>query len=176
MPSTKPSAKNFLGQVASAAVRFARSPFGRRPGAAPLGPAFAPTVPGGRSVPVPLAALTDLLDRYPAGRSRLKHLALIETSCQLAPEDPLSKVPPRTLEIAIRQLEPVLDHHHGLLVLRLQLERRLQTHRARVGATLALETRRWLPDPGASTFGPIELDAAGTAAFAETLPLETAAR
>lgn len=178
MPVTKPTPFTALGRLALATVKLARAPFARREegGGPEQGFGFLPTVPSGRSVPLPVLALTRLLDQHPSARHRLKHLALIETSCRLSPGDPLAHVPPRTLEIAIRQLEPVVDQHHGLHVLRLQLERRLQHHRARVDAALALDDRRWRPDAGASTFGPLELDGNGQLAFAETLPLETTAR
>ena len=90
------------------------------------------------------------------------------------PHDPLAHVPPRTLEIAIRQLEPVLDRHDGLRVLRLQLERRLQTHRARVDAALSTRPRHWRPDAGASLFAESALDSTLPPEFAETLPIERA--
>jgi hypothetical protein len=174
MSQTKPTSFFSLGRIAGAAVRFACAPlgwYGKGRGA----PDFQPTLPGGRSVPMPLVALTRLLDHHPTARSRMKHLALIETSCQLSPEDPFRQLPPRTLEIAIRQLEPVLEFHEGLHVLRLQLERQLQTHRARVDAALLHEKRQWRPDAGASRFGPIEFDNTGHLAFAETMPLGPAA-
>ena len=97
-----------------------------------------------RAVPVPVGALTQLLDMDPTARSRLRHLALVETSCHLSsPDDPFARLPPRSAEIAVRQLDAVLPKHPALRVLRLQLERHLQTHRAHVSAMLAVEDRKW---------------------------------
>jgi len=97
-----------------------------------------------RAVPVPLDALTKLLDMEPTGRSRLRHLALVESSCHMSSlDDPFARLPPRAAEIAVRQLDTLLPRHPALRVLRLQLERHLQTHRARVAATLAAEDRKW---------------------------------
>jgi len=97
-----------------------------------------------RAVPVPVRALTQLLDMDATARSRLRHLALVESSCRLSsPDDPFARLPPRAAEIAIRQLDTVLPQHPALRVLRLQLERHLQTHRAHVSALLAVEDRKW---------------------------------
>ena len=106
-----------------------------------------------RAVPVPVGALTQLLDMDPSARSRLRHLALVESSCHLSsPDDPFARLPPRAAEIAVRQLDTVLPRHPALRVLRLQLERHLQTHRAHVAATLAVEDRKWRIE-GAASFG-----------------------
>jgi hypothetical protein len=97
-----------------------------------------------RAVPVPVGALTQLLDMDPTARSRLRHLALVESSCHLSsPDDPFARLPPRSAEIAVRQLDTVLPKHPALRVLRLQLERHLQTRRAHVSAMLAVEDRKW---------------------------------
>jgi hypothetical protein len=97
-----------------------------------------------RAVPVPVGALTQLLDMDATARSRLRHLALVESSCRLSsPDDPFARLPPRAAEIAVRQLDTVLPQHPALRVLRLQLERHLQTHRAHVSAMLAVEDRKW---------------------------------
>lgn len=139
----------------------------------PTEPAPPPEPPIGRSVPVPVAALTQLLNQYPSARSRMRHLALVESSCYLSPDEPFSRLPPRAVEIAIQQLDTVLAYYPGLTVLRLQLERRLQTHRARVGAVLADEDRRWRLDAaGESTFGSTDWQGGLGPAFAETMPLD----
>ena len=138
----------------------------------PTEPAPAPEPPVGRSVPVPVAALTQLLNQYPSARRRMRHLALVESSCYLSPDEPFSRLPPRAVEIAIQQLDTVLAYHPALTVLRLQLERRLQTHRARVGAVLAVEDRRWRLDASESTFGSTDWQDGLGPEFAETLPLD----
>jgi hypothetical protein len=132
----------------------ARHPRPAAPPAAPAGakalpaprPAPAPVAAPTRSVPVPIDALTRLLDREPAGRARLRHLALLEASCRSAPADPFARLPPRAADIALRQLDALLPRHPALRVLRLQLERYLQAHRARVAAVLAAEEQRWHPE------------------------------
>ena len=97
-----------------------------------------------RAVPVPVGALTQLLDMDPMARSRLRHLALVESSCRMSSADgPFARLPPRAAEIAIRQLDTVLPQHPALRVLRLQLERHLHAHKAHVAAMLAVEDRKW---------------------------------
>jgi hypothetical protein len=137
--------------------------------------------PRPRAVPVPVGALTQLLDMEPTARSRLRHLALVEASCQLSsPDDPFARLPPRAAEIAVRQLDTVLPRHPALRVLRLQLERHLQTHRAHVAATLAVEDRKWRIDRTVASFGTsLARDSMiggpwGVTDFLETQPLEVA--
>jgi hypothetical protein len=134
-----------------------------------------------RAVPVPVGALTQMLDMDPTARSRLRHLALVEASCHLSsPDDPFACLPPRSAEIAVRQLDTVLPRHPALRVLRLQLERRLQTHRAHVAATLAVEDRKWRIEGMVSSVGTsLARDSIiggpwGVTDFLETQPLESA--
>lgn len=140
--------------------------------------AATPALPPSRSVPIPIDALTRLLDREPAGRARLRHLALLEASCRSAPADPFARLPPRAAEIAVRQLDALLPRHPALRVLRLQLERYLQAHRARIAAVLAAEDRRWQPEMlGASPSVGLAPDSMiggpwGVTDFQETLALE----
>jgi hypothetical protein len=134
-----------------------------------------------RAVPVPVGALTQLLDMDRSARSRLRHLALVESSCYLSStDDPFARLPPRAAEIAVRQLDTLLPRHPALRVLRLQLERHLQTHRARVAATLAVEDRKWRIEGTVSSVGtslPRDSmigDPWGVTDFLETQPLESA--
>jgi len=134
-----------------------------------------------RAVPVPVGALTQLLDMDRSARSRLRHLALVESSCHLSSsDDPFARLPPRTAEIAVRQLDALLPRHPALRVLRLQLERHLQTHRAHVAATLAVEDRKWRIDGIVSSVGAsVARDSIiggpwGLTDFLETQPLESA--
>lgn len=123
-----------------------------------------------RSVPVAVMSLTALLNRQPNARLVFKHLALVETACNSRRPDPLASLPPRVLAVAIEQLDALTPPHGHLATLRLQLERRLQEHRARVQAVLAAEERKWhvdtLPSEMLSQFP----DAAAVE-FEETLPL-----
>lgn len=134
--------------------------------------------PAARSVPIPIDALTQLLNAHPTARARLRHLALVESSCRLSPGDPFGRLPPRVIEIAVRQLDAVLARQPSLRVLRLQLERHLQCHRARIAATLAAEDRRWqLDDTVATTGTTLSADSMiggpwGITDFLETLPLD----
>jgi hypothetical protein len=89
------------------------------PGSATVqGARTTPVAPAMRSVPVPLEALTEMLNLYPMARSRMRHLAFVEAACLLTPSDPFSKLPPRAMEIALRQLDVVLPRHSGRHVLR----------------------------------------------------------
>jgi len=135
-------------------------------------------VPLARSVPVPIEALTQMLNTEPTLRMRLRHLALVEHSCLRAPDAPFAHLPPRAIEIAVRQLDAVLPRQPTLRVLRLQLERHLQTHRTRTLALLAAADLKWLPEgataatsvclaPDSMIRGPW-----GVTDFLETLPLE----
>jgi hypothetical protein len=135
-----------------------------------------------RAVPVPVGALTQLLDMDATARSRLRHLALVESSCRLSsPDDPFARLPPRAAEIAVRQLDTVLPQHPALRVLRLQLERHLQSHRAHVSAMLAVEDRKWqIEGSGVSFSTSLARDSMiggpyGVTDFLETQPFETAA-
>lgn len=123
-----------------------------------------------RSVPVAVTSLTALLNRQPNARLVFKHLALVETACNSRRPDPLASLPPRVLAVAIEQLDALTPVHGPLATLRLQLERRLQEHRARVQAVLAAEERKWhvdtLPSEMLSQF-----PEAAAAEFEETLPL-----
>lgn len=148
-----------------------------QPGAARVqGQRAAPVAPMRRSVPVPIEALTTLLNGYPMARTRMRHLALVEASCLLQPADPFSQLPPRAMEIAIRQLDVVLPGHPALHVLRLQLERHLQAHCSRVEAVLAAEDRKWRPAAGHRVEVPFADSLMGgpwgSTGFMETLPLE----
>ncbi|MGE5864460.1 MAG: hypothetical protein ACM32J_05120 [Rhizobacter sp.] len=174
-------AQRALGRPAEPAHPVA-APAAPHPGPAtvkvPRAPAVAPAM---RSVPVPLAALTQALDRHPMARSRMRHLALVESSCILNPADPFAKLPPRAMDVALRQLDVVLTRHPELHVLRLQLERQLQAHRTRIKAALAAEDRRWRPEAGDSLFfeSTFATDSQlggpwGSTGFMETLPLERA--
>ena len=116
-------------------------------------PCSAAIEPAVRSVPIPIEALTQLLNAHPTARARLRHLALVESSCRLSPGDPFGRLPPRVIEIAVRQLDAVLARQPSLRVLRLQLERHLQSHRARIAATLAAEDRRWQLEGVVATTG-----------------------
>jgi hypothetical protein len=134
-----------------------------------------------RAVPVPVGALTQLLDMDATARSRLRHLALVESSCRLSsPDDPFARLPPRAAEIAVRQLDAVLPQHPALRVLRLQLERHLQSHRAHVSAMLAVEDRKWqiegsVVSCSASLAGDSMIGGPyGVTDFLETQPFETA--
>ena len=178
-------ASRALGRPAPSAaptyVALRSSPGVPHPGPATVKVPSAPAVPPAmRSVPVPVAALTQALDQHPMARSRMRHLALVETACILNPADPFARLPPRAMEVALRQLDVMLARHPALQVLRLQLERQLQAHRSRIQAALAAEDRRWRPEAGDSVF----LDSAfadsrlggpwGSTGFMETLPLEHA--
>jgi len=128
---------------------------------------------------VPVGALTRLLEMDATARSRLRHLALVEYSCLLSsPDDPFARLPPRAAEIAIRQLDTVLQQHPALRVLRLQLERHLQDHRAHVSAMLAVEDRKWRIEGTVASFGTsLSRDSMiggpwGVTDFLETQPLE----
>jgi hypothetical protein len=131
-----------------------------------------------RSVPIPIDALTQLLNAHPTARARLRHLALVESSCRLSPGDPFGQLPPRVIEIAVRQLDAVLARQPSLRVLRLQLERHLQGHQARIAATLAAEDRRWQLDGAVTATGttlfPDSMIGApwGITDFQETRPLD----
>ena len=131
-----------------------------------------------RSVPVPIEALTQMLNVAPTMRTRLRHLALVEHSCLRSPADPFAHLPPRAIEIAVRQLDAVLPRHPTLRVLRLQLERHLQTHRTRTSALLAAADLKWLPEgAAAATSACLAPDSMiggpwGVTDFLETLPLE----
>lgn len=82
------------------------------------------------------------------------------------------------MEIAVRQLDAVLARQPSLRVLRLQLERHLQSHRARIAATLAAEDRRWQLEGAVATTGTgLSPDSMiggpwGITDFLETLPLD----
>jgi hypothetical protein len=134
-----------------------------------------------RSVPVPVAALTRLLDRDSMARARLKHLALVESACLASPPDPFSRLPPRVIEIAMRQLDPVLRDNPQLRVLRLQLERHLHSHRARIAALIAAEDCNWLPQgPSARLSVGLTPDSMiggpwGVTDFLDTVPLDRGA-
>ena len=131
-----------------------------------------------RSVPVPIEALAQLLNAHPTARARLRHLALVESSCRLSPGDPFGRLPPRVIEIAVRQLDAVLARQPSLRVLRLQLERHLQSRQARIAATLAAEDRRWQLDGAVTATGttlfPDSMIGApwGITDFQETRPLD----
>jgi hypothetical protein len=135
-----------------------------------------------RSVPVPIEALTQMLNVDPAMRTRLRHLALVEHSCLRSPADPFAHLPPRAIEIAVRQLDAVLPRHPTLRVLRLQLERHLQSHRTRTIALLAAADLKWLPDSdSAATSACLAPDSMiggpwGVTDFLETLPFERPAK
>jgi len=146
----------------------------------PTPPALLETSPP-RAVPVPVGALTQLLDTEPTARSRLRHLALVESSCYLSSsDDPFARLPPRAAEIAVRQLDTLLPRHPALRVLRLQLERHLQTHRARIAAMLAAEDRKWQIEGTVASLGAsLACDSMiggpwGVTDFLETRPFERA--
>lgn len=163
---------------------FARPPAQRQAAAEspspvePQDPPLRTTPPITRSVPVPIEALTQMLNVDPTMRVRLRHLALVEHSCLRSPAEPFAHLPPRAIEIAVRQLDAVLPRQPTLRVLRLQLERHLQTHRTRTLALLAAADLKWLPEgataatsvclaPDSMIGGPW-----GVTDFLETLPLE----
>lgn len=131
-----------------------------------------------RSVPVPIEALTQMLNVAPTMRTRLRHLALVEHSCLRSPAEPFAHLPPRAIEIAVRQLDAVLPRHPTLRVLRLQLERHLQTHRTRTDALLAAADLKWLPEGAVATtsacLAPDSMIGGpwGVTDFLETLPFE----
>ena len=164
--------------------RVARKPAHLEPAAAcpsPVEPqtASAPTLGSiTRSVPIPIEALTQMLNVAPTMRTRLRHLALVEHSCLRSPAEPFAHLPPRAIEIAVRQLDAVLPRHPTLRVLRLQLERHLQTHRTRTDALLAAADLKWLPEGApATTSACLAPDSMiggpwGVTDFLETLPLE----
>ena len=158
---------------------LAATPKAPEPAPSPkVAPRVAAIEPAVRSVPIPIDALTRLLNAHPTARGRLRHLALVESSCRLSPGDPFGRLPPRVIEIAVRQLDAVLARQPSLRVLRLQLERHLQGHRARIAATLAAEDRRWqLDDTVATTGTTLSPDSMiggpwGITDFLETLPLD----
>lgn len=170
----------WFGLTRPAAARRA-APVAPRPVASidppPRRASATPVEPPPRSVPVPIDALTALLDREPAGRARLRHLALLESSCRSSPADPFARLPPRAADIALRQLDAFLPRHPALRVLRLQLERHLQGHRARMAALLAAEDLKWQPEilgpsPGPSLAPDSMIGGPwGVTDFQETLPL-----
>ncbi len=110
--------------------------------------AFAPTRPelpvtsalaadaAGRAVPLRVDALREALQARPALREQHGHLVLLEFACATSGDDPFSRLPPRTLDVAIRQLEQAARLSPTLDVLRLQLDRHLQERRSRVEAVL----------------------------------------
>lgn len=150
----------------------------RRPQAEARTSSTPPLASTSRSVPVPIAALTQMLNVDPTMRTRLRHLALVEHSCLRSPAEPFAHVPPRAIEIAVRQLDAVLPRHPALRVLRLQLERHLQSHRTRAIALLAAADVKWLPESAAlrtsACLAPDSMIGGpwGVTDFLETLPLE----
>lgn len=163
---------------------FARPPAQRQAAAEPPSPVepqnppLRTPTPITRSVPVPIEALTQMLNVDPTMRMRLRHLALVEHSCLRSPAEPFAHLPPRAIEIAVRQLDAVLPRQPTLRVLRLQLERHLQTHRTRTLALLAAADVKWLPEGAtAATSACLAPDSMiggpwGVTDFLETLPLE----
>jgi hypothetical protein len=104
---------------------------------------FAPTrppaelvPPAGRAVPLRVDALRAALQAQPALREQHGHLVLLEFACSTSGDDPFSRLPPRTLDVAIKQLEQAARQSPTLDVLRLQLDRHLQERRSRVEAVL----------------------------------------
>lgn len=163
--------------VAEPAPRIAQRPQPRAP-ERQVPTSHPPAPVAVRSVPVPVAALTRLLDRDSTSRVRLKHLALVESACLASLPDPFSRLPPRVLEIAMRQLDPVLRDNPPLRVLRLQLERHLHSHRARIAALLAAEDCKWLPQGPSAQLGvgptPDSMIGGpwGVTDFLETVPID----
>lgn len=92
--------------------------------------------PAARAVPLRVDALREALQARPALREQHGHLVLLEFACATSGDDPFSRLPPRTLDVAIRQLEQAARVSPTLDVLRLQLDRHLQERRSRVEALL----------------------------------------
>lgn len=95
-----------------------------------------PPDPAARAVPLRVDALREALQARPALREQHGHLVLLEFACATSGDDPFSRLPPRTLDVAIRQLEQAARVSPTLDVLRLQLDRHLQERRSRVEAVL----------------------------------------
>lgn len=93
--------------------------------------------PSARAVPLRVDALREALQTRPGLREQHGHLTLLEFACATSGDDPFSRLPPRTLDVAIRQLEQAARVSPTLDVLRLQLDRHLQERRSRVEALLA---------------------------------------
>lgn len=93
--------------------------------------------PADRAVPLQVGALRAMLDARPALKAQHGHLVLLEFACSTSGDDPFSRLPARTLDVAMRQLEAAARHSPTLDVLRLQLDRHLQERRSRVEAVLA---------------------------------------
>jgi len=88
-------------------------------------------------VPLQVNALRAVLQAKPALREQHGHLVLLEFACSTSSDDPFSRLPPRTLDVAMKQLELAARQSPTLDVLRLQLDRHLQERRSRVEAVLA---------------------------------------
>ncbi|HUG26076.1 hypothetical protein [Piscinibacter sp.] len=175
----RPAHRGSAQTIATSSVQTPERPIESTLPAAPPPPLVETSLP--RAVPVPVGALTQLLDMDATARSRLRHLALVESSCRLSsPDDPFARLPPRAAEIAVRQLDTVLPQHPALRVLRLQLERHLQSHRAHVSAMLAVEDRKWQIEGSVVSFSAsLARDSViggpwGVTGFLETQPFETA--
>ncbi|MET0208970.1 MAG: hypothetical protein ABW220_07995 [Burkholderiaceae bacterium] len=119
-----------------------------------------------RAVPLQVQALSVMLNTEEGARHRLRHLALLESACLTHQEDPFSRLPVRTLDVASRQLALAADHSPSLDVLRVQLERYRQEQRSRVEAALSAGDQ-------AASLAVARLSFSVNAAWADTEFLET---
>ncbi len=103
--------------------------------------------PTERAVPIPVAALTALLDKHPMARSTFKHLVIVEQTLKLAKVDPFSYIPAPILNQALRQLEGLgaLAGNGDLRLLHLQMRRRATENEVREQATAEQREAKWKP-------------------------------
>lgn len=108
-----------------------------------------------RAVPIPVAALTELLDKHPMARATLKHLVIVEQTLKLAKYEPFSYIPPSMLQRALRQLEGLgaLTGSGDLQLLHLQMRRRVMENEVRAQATVQRREAKWMPEPDSRSTG-----------------------
>ncbi|MBB3195511.1 hypothetical protein [Roseateles terrae] len=141
----------------------------------PQTPALAtpqPTPLDRRAVPLRVDALREALQARPALREQHGHLVLLEFACATSGDDPFSRLPPRTLDVAIRQLEQAARQSPTLDVLRLQLDRHLQERRSRVEALLSSGDAA-LAAPTVAPLSAEDRAAAMTPAWRDTVFMDT---
>lgn len=107
--------------------------------------------PTERAVPIPVAALTALLDKHPMARSTFKHLVIVEQTLKLAKVDPFAYIPAPILSQALRQLEGLgaLAGNGDLRLLHLQMRRRVTENEVRAQATAEQRDAKWKPQVAA---------------------------
>jgi hypothetical protein len=164
---------------------FRRLGWKPRPGVAVETRSFAPTRPQAsalnapapapldrRAVPLRVDALREALLARPALREEHGHLVLLEFACATSGDDPFSRLPPRTLDVAMRQLEQAARQSPTLDVLRLQLDRHLQERRSRVEAVLSAGDAA-LSAPPVAPLSAEDRAAAMTPAWRDTVFMDT---